>query len=289
MANVLVTGSSKGFGKLIVRTLLRDGHRVAAAMRGVSDKNKAVADELRAAGAFPAELDVTDEASVTKGVEAATSWAGGLDVVVNNAGVGVLGLQESFTVEDWRKVFDVNVFGVQRVNRAVLPQFRQKRAGLLVHVSSLLGRMVLPFYGPYNASKYAVEALADNYRVELSSFGIESVLVEPGGYGTTFMDALIKPADRSRDASYGTFAAAPEQSLAAFARHVTGPNAPDPQWVADAVAGLLKMPRGKRPFRTTVDRLGMGAAVDPYNQAAEELQKKVYAAFGMADALTLKT
>jgi NAD(P)-dependent dehydrogenase (short-subunit alcohol dehydrogenase family) len=254
-------------------------------MRGVDGKNKAAAAELTAAGARPLEMDVTDEASVSKAVAS----AGAVDVVVNNAGVGVLGLQESFTPEEWTRVFDVNVLGVQRVNRAALPGMRERRSGLLIHMSSLLGRMVIPFYGPYNASKHALEALADNYRVELSSFGIESVLVEPGGYGTTFMDGLIRPSDRSREAGYGPMAGAPEQSFAAFAKHLTGPHAPDPQWVADAVAGLIRAPRGQRPFRTTVDRLGMGAAVDPYNQAADALQKKVYAAFGMSEALTLKT
>ena len=285
MANILVTGSSKGFGYLIVKTLLKDGHRVVAAMRGMDGKNKGAAAELKAAGAAPVEMDVTDESSVTKAVAS----AGTLDVVVNNAGVGVSGLQECFTPDDWKKVFDVNVLGVQRVNRAVLPQMRQRRSGLLLQISSLLGRMVIPFFGPYNASKFAVEALADNYRVELSSFGIESVLVEPGGYGTTFMEGRIKPSDASRNSSYGAMAAAPEQAAADFTKLVTGPNAPNPQWVADAVAGLVKAPRGKRPFRTTVDRLGMGAAVDPYNQAAEEMQKKIYAAFGMSEALTLRT
>lgn len=285
MANILVTGSSKGFGFLIVKTLLKDGHRVVAGMRGVDGKNKGAAADLKAAGAVPVEMEVTDEASVARAV----AGAGALDVVVNNAGIGVLGLQENFTPEDWKRVFDVNVLGVQRVNRAVLPRMRERRSGLLVHISSLLGRMVIPFYGPYNASKHALEALADNYRIELSSFGIESVLVEPGGYGTTFMDGLIRPSDASRNGGYGPMAGAPEQSFAAFAKHLTGPHAPDPQWVADAVAGLVRAPRGKRPFRTTVDRLGMGAAVDPYNQAAEELQRKVYAAFGMSEVLTLKT
>jgi len=285
MANILVTGSSKGFGFLIVKTLLKDGHRVVAGMRGVDGKNKGAAADLKATGAIPVEMDVTDESSVVRAVAA----AGALDVVVNNAGVGVLGLQETFTPEDWNKVFDVNVLGVQRVNRAVLPQMRDRRAGLLIHISSLLGRLVIPFYGPYNASKHALEALADNYRVELSSFGIESVLVEPGGYGTTFMDGLLKPSDVSRNGSYGPMSDAPERSYAAYATRMKGPQAPNPQWVADAVGGLVKAPRGKRPFRTTVDRLGMGAAVDPYNHAADDLQKKVYAAFGMSETLLLKT
>jgi NAD(P)-dependent dehydrogenase (short-subunit alcohol dehydrogenase family) len=288
MANILVTGSSKGFGVLTVRSLLKDGHRVVAGMRGVGGKNAAVAAELKAAGAVPVELDVTDEAGVDAAVRQSIGAVGPLDVVVNNAGVGVLGLQEAFTADDWKKVFDVNVFGVQRVDRAVLPGMRERRSGLLIHVSSLLGRFVLPFYGPYEASKFALEALADAYRVELSAFGIESVLVEPGGYGTTFMDGLLRPSDGARKTGYGPLAEAPERSFAEYSKHVTGPNAPNPQWVADAIAGLVRMPRGQRPFRTTADRTGSGAAVDSYNQAAAELQRKIYEKYGRADLLTLK-
>ena len=288
MANVLVTGSSKGFGKLIVQTLIKEGHKVVASMRGVDSKNKAAADELKSIGAFPIEIDVTDDSSVQKGVTAAIEVLGGVDVVVNNAGVGVLGLQETFTPDDWKKLFDINVFGVQRVNRAILTHMREKRSGLLIHISSLLGRVVIPFYGPYNASKFALEAMADNYRIELSSFGIESVLVEPGGYGTTFVDNLIHPSDSARIASYGQMASAPEASLKAFERNFEGPNAPNPQWVADAVAQIIRTPRGERPFRTPVDRIGMGDAVKPYNLAAEEMQKAIYAAFGMSDVLKLK-
>jgi len=289
MARILVTGSSKGFGLLTVKSLLHDGHQVVAGMRGVEGKNSEPAAELKKAGAVPVELDVTIEAGVEAAVRKAIAAVGPLDVVVNNAGVGVLGLLEAFAADDWKKVFEVNVFGVQRVNRAVLPGMRERRSGLLIHVSSLLGRFVLPFYGPYCASKFALEALADGYRVELSSFGIESVLVEPGGYGTTFMDGLLRPSDTTRGAGYGPMAGAPEASFAEYAKHVTGPSAPNPQWVADAIAGLVKTPRGQRPFRTTVDRTGSGAAVDPFNRAAEELQKTIYGRFGRADLLTLRT
>jgi NAD(P)-dependent dehydrogenase (short-subunit alcohol dehydrogenase family) len=166
---------------------------------------------------------------------------------------------------------------------------RERRSGLLVHVSSLLGRFVLPFYGPYEATKFALEALADAYRVELSAFGIESVIVEPGGYGTTFMDALLRPSDAARAPGYGPLASAPEQSFANYSKHMTGPDAPDPQWVADAIVGLIRTPRGQRPFRTTVDRRGAGAAVDAYNRAADDLQKTIYNFSGMAGMLTLKT
>lgn len=142
---VLVTGTNSGFGKLIVKTLLSRGHAVAASMRSVRLRNAAASAELKAAGAKVVELDVTSDTSVDAGVADAIKQLGGIDIVVNNAGVGVLGLQECFTPEDWRKVFDINVFGVQRVNRAVLPVMRARRSGLLVHISSLLGRMVIPF------------------------------------------------------------------------------------------------------------------------------------------------
>jgi NAD(P)-dependent dehydrogenase (short-subunit alcohol dehydrogenase family) len=288
MAKVLVTGASSGFGQLITRTLLKDHHQVVASMRNLESKNSKAASELRSLGAKAVEIDVTHDGSVNKGMSQAIELLGGIDVVVNNAGVGVLGLQETFSAEDWKKLFDVNVFGVQRVNRAVLPHMREKRSGLLIHISSLLGRVVVPFYGPYNSSKFALEALADNYRVELSSFGIESVLVEPGGYGTTFVDNLLRPSDSDRVRSYGEMGHAPESFLKNFEKNFEGPNAPNPQWVADAVLNLIKTTRGFRPFRTTVDRLGMGAAVEPYNKAADELQKGMYAAFGMADVLQLK-
>ena len=136
---ILITGANGGFGKLIVKTLAGRGHTVVASMRGVSGKNKAAAEEFRKSSVSVVEIDVTDDLSVTSGVAAATQAAGGLDVLINNAGTGVLGLQEMFTPEDWRRLFDINVFGVQRLNRAVLPQMRANRSGLLLHISSLLG------------------------------------------------------------------------------------------------------------------------------------------------------
>jgi NADP-dependent 3-hydroxy acid dehydrogenase YdfG len=288
MANVIVTGASGGFGRLIVKTLIKDSHKVIASMRGVNGKNKSIADELRGNGASVIEMDVTDDHSVQNAIRETVNQVTDIDVVVNNAGVGVLGFQETFTPDDWKKLFDINVFGVQRVNRAVLPGMRKRRSGMLIHISSLLGRIVMPFYGPYNASKFALEAMADNYKIELSGFGIESVLVEPGGYGTTFMDNLMRPSDSAGIQAYGNLAGVPEMTFKYFEKLLVGPNAPDPQWVADAVSSIIKMPRGQRPFRTVVDRLGMGTAIEPYNQAADELQKGMFAAFGMADSLKLK-
>jgi NAD(P)-dependent dehydrogenase (short-subunit alcohol dehydrogenase family) len=285
---ILITGASSGFGELSALKLIDQGHTVVASMRGIEGKNKANAEKLKKAGAHIVEIDVTDDKSVNQGVEAAIREVGGLDVVINNAGVGVLGLQETFTAEDWKALFDINVFGVQRVNRAVLPHMREKQAGLIIYVTSLLGRMVMPFYGPYNATKWAMEALAENYRVELSGFGIQSCIVEPGGYSTSFMDKLIKPGDTSRDAGYGDFVHMPMQMFEGFEQALSSNPAQDPQDVAEAISNLIDTTPGERPFRTVVDKMGMGDPIDALNEQQEQVTAGVFSAFGMGEMLKLK-
>lgn len=285
---ILITGASGGFGALTVKALLAHGHSVVGTMRGVATKNKEIAAELSGLGAHVVEMDVTQGDSVNAGVAKSMELLGGLDVVINNAGVGVLGIQENFTVEDFQRLFDINVFGVQRVTRAALPHLRQQGSGLLVNVSSLLGRMALPFYGPYNASKWALEAMTENYRIELSGFGVDACLVEPGGYATGFMNNLMFPSDTSRDESYGQMAHAPKQLFESFEGALAQNPAQNPQDVADAIAHLIATPAGERPVRTVVDKMGMGAHVEPYNKQLDQIHEGVFGAFGMGDMLKLK-
>ncbi len=285
---ILITGAGGGFGKLTTLALLEKGHMIVGSMRGVEGKNKAVAEELRSAGAHIVEMDVTNEGSVARGVVDAIKTADGLDVVINNAGVGVLGLQETFTTEDWKKVFEVNVFGVQRVNRAVLPHMRKRKSGLLIFVSSLLGRMTIPFYGPYNASKWALEAMAENYRAELSQFGIESCVVEPGGFPTEFRFNLVKPSDATRDSEYGDFSKAPTEMFTNFDKALEENPAQDPLNVAIAISELIDTPAGQRRFRTVVDKMGMGDLINPYNDQLEQITSGVYGALGQEHMLKLK-
>ncbi|MEO1096806.1 MAG: SDR family oxidoreductase [Bacteroidota bacterium] len=285
---VLITGASGGFGALTVKTLLKEGHKVAATMRNSASKNKGIADELSGLGAEIIEMDVTSDDSANQGVSKATELMGGLDVVINNAGVGVLGIQENFTVDDFKKLFEVNVFGVQRVTRAALPQLRSQGSGLVIFVSSLLGRVTLPFYGPYNASKWALEALAENYRIELSGFGVDSVIVEPGGFPTSFFNSLIFPSDTSRDEGYGEMVNAPKQLFDSFEGALAGNPDQDPQLVADAVSKLVTTPAGQRPVRTVVDNMGMGTHIDPYNKQLDQIHEGIFGAFGMDDMLKLK-
>ena len=285
---ILITGASGGFGALTVKTLLKEGHSVVGTMRNTTTKNEAIAKELSDLGATIVEIDVTDDESVNVGIAKAIDALDGLDVVINNAGVGVLGIQEQFTIDDFKRLFDINVFGVQRVNRAALPHFRKQGSGLLVHVSSLLGRMTLPFYGPYNASKWALEALAENYRLELSAFGVDSVLVEPGGFPTGFFGNLIFPSDRSQDESYGDMVHAPKQLFDNFEGALASNPSQDPQLVADAIAKIIATPAGQRPMRTTVDNMGMGTHIAPYNDQLAQIHEGIFTAFGMEDMLKLK-
>lgn len=285
---VLITGSNGGFGTLTVESLLKAGYQVAASMRGVDGKNKEAADKLRSSGANVVEIDVTSDESVVSGVKNAIDQLGGLDVVINNAGVGVSGMQEHFTADDWHKVFDVNVYGVQRVNRAALPHLRKQGSGLIIYISSLLGRISLPFYGPYNASKWALEAMAENYRVELSGFGIENALVEPGGFETTFFGNLIQPSDSSRNAEYGDFMNMPQQMGEGFGEALAQNDAQDPQKVADAILDLIEAPKGEKAFRTPVDYMGMGDPIKPYNNQLEEVTKGIYSNFQIDGMLRVK-
>ena len=285
---ILITGASGGFGKLTVLTLLQKGHQVAASMRDINGKNKNVADELRKAGAKIIEIDVTDDTSVTNGVNSAISDLDGLDVLINNAGLGVLGMQEFFTPADFQKVFDINVFGVQRMNRAVVPYFREKKNGLIIYTSSLLGRIALPFYGAYQASKWALEALAENYRVELSGFGIENCIVEPGGYPTAFSDNLLRPSDNSRELGYGDFAKVPEAALHNFENVLKNNPQQNPQKVADAFAELIEKPKGDKPFRTAVDFIGMADHIQKYNEHLEQIMTGLYTNFGTQGMLSVR-
>lgn len=288
MSKILITGAAGGFGKLTVEALLKAGHSVAASMRDIDGRNSAAKEEFTRLGAQVVELDVTQETSVQKGVEETLKKLGAIDVLINNAGTGVLGFQESFTPEDWRKIFEINVFGVQTMNRAVLPHMKSRKQGLLVHISSLLGRYVVPFYGPYNASKWALEAMAENYRVELSQLGIESVVVEPGGYPTTFIGNLVRPSDAARNATYGEMSGMPEGFLQGYEQVLAANPAQDPKNVATAIADLIGKPRGERPFRTIVDKMGAGDPIGVYNEHLEKLTAGIYSAFGIDHLLKLK-
>ncbi len=287
--NILVTGAAAGFGALIARTLIERGHTVFATLRDPSGRNAAAADALRehARGKtgklHVLELDVLDEASAEAAVGKALETAGRLDAVVNNAGIGPgLGTYaEALGLDQFRRAFDVNVLGIHRLTRAALPAFRAAERGLFVNVSSIMGRVVLPYSALYTATKFAVEGLTESYRYELSPLGIDVVLIEPGGFPTGFFGNAEPPSDPERLKGYGALASTPETLYAGFRQAILeAENRPDPQAVADAVAGVVDTPAGKRPARVVVDPLMGGAAPEAVNKAAQEAQTGLFKVMG---------
>src|SRR5947199_377342 len=227
---VLITGSSTGFGRLFTETLARKGHTVFATMRDPGGRNAKNASEIRALAekdSLPIhvlELDVTDDASVGRAVDAAVAKAGRIDVAINNAGYYLSGLEEAVTTEQAQRLMDTNFLGPVRVNRAVLPHMRRQRGGVLIHVSSGAGRVILPSAGFYCASKFALEALAEAYSYELAAQGIESVIVEPGQYETPIFGNTVTGADVARTDTYGAVKEIPAKLSAAL--HSTWPSTP---------------------------------------------------------------
>lgn len=293
--NILITGAGAGFGALFAKTFLAEGHTVIATLRDPAGRNR---DRVRALEEYAAgkpgrlrvlELDVTDEASVAAAFRKAAELEGGLDVVVNNAGgghgLGAYG--EALSMDQFRRVFDLNVFGVQRVIRAALPGFRKRGGGLILNVSSIMGRIVLPYSAAYTASKFAVEGLSESYRYELSGAGVEVSILEPGGFPTEFFTSAEAPADQARLAEYGPLADAPARLYAGFGENIGGPEGPNPQLVADAALRIVESPKGQRPLRVVVDPLMGGKGPEAINKAAEGVQAEMYAAMGQGHLLKI--
>ena len=276
----VVTGASSGFGRLTVEALVADGWRVYGTMRDVATRNAPVATALRAAGATVVELDVTDDASVDAAAASVLDDAGAIDVLVNNAGTGFFGIQEAFTPAAVERQFATNVIGPLRVNRAFLPAMRDAKRGLVVYVSSVVGRFVVPYGGIYTASKWALEALAETSSYELAPFGIDVAIVQPGAYPTEIFGKVVGADDSARVAAYGSETAGYQAILnAGFESSMTGR---DPKDVADAIVRLANAPAGQRPLRTTVPN---DDAAEGINAAVAPIQRAVIEGFGFGALL----
>ena len=290
-STVLITGASTGFGRDASERLARRGHRVFATMRDVDGRNASHRDALEELAAREKlwlrviELDVRCDESVQRAVDTALREAGHLDVVVNNAGVLGIGVTEAYTPEQFQRLFDVNVFGVVRVNRAVLPSMRARRSGLLVHISSGAGRAVVPAAAAYCASKFALEAIADAMRFELVPFGIDSVLVEPGIYRTPIFDRIAPPADEVRLASYGPAAEFVDRVRGTFLGAINAPGAPGSEEVAETLVRLVEMDAADRPFRTIVSP-PIEQLLGEYNAAAEAIRPIVAQIFNVPELVS---
>lgn len=285
---ILITGASTGFGRAAAETLARRGYTVFATMRETAGRNANNREALESLAKREGlaletlELDVTDDSSVDKAIQQALDRAGHLDVVINNAGFGNIGVTEAYTVEQIKQILDTNVLGAVRVNRAVLPGMRSQRSGLLIHVSSAAGRVVVPFLGPYCASKFALEAIADAYRFELSPFDVDSVLVEPGIHRTPIFDKMLNPADAARVDGYGLAGEYAKRVSDVFQAGISAPDALESEEVVECFIRLIETPYGERPFRT-VPTPAIQPLLEAYNAAAAELRPVVAQIFNVPE------
>lgn len=246
MKTVLITGCSSGIGAATASRLAARGWQVWASAR----RPETLA-ELEAAGCRALALDVTDEASMRAAVDTVLDSAGRIDALVNNAGYSQSGALESLDVADVRRQFETNVFGLLRLTQLVLPSMREQRSGRIVNIGSMGGKLTFPGGGAYHASKYAVEALSDALRFEVSGFGIKVVLIEPGLITTNFEAAVAA----GMPTGAGPYAAFNQQVQATTTEAYDGPMARfggPPEAVAKVIEKALTKASPKPRYTVTI-------------------------------------
>ena len=253
--SILVTGSSSGFGRLGVEYYARQGAKVFATMRNVP---RPEADELRDLASSEGldisviEIDVTSDEQVEAGVsEALAANEGKLDVLVNNAGISVGGPIEVQDMAATDLIFQTNVYGCHRMARAALPSMRTNGGGQIFNVSSQLGRLIIPGFGMYSATKFALEAMSEQMAYELVPHGVDVTIIQPGGYPTKiWSNNNNNSAPLKARTSEDLLAAYP--ALTAGMGERTGGGSTDPMDIPRAIAEIIAMPKGTRPLRKAV-------------------------------------
>lgn len=291
---VLVTGAGSGIGRAVAEVLARTGHCVYASMRSIMDHGGGRATELRQFAEREGvelrvvEMDVLSEASCRAAVDQVLAEQGRVDVVVNNAGMLMLGMTEAFAPEQLAHILDTNAISWLRVNRAVLPAMRRQGFGVLVYISSTIAHIFEPFMGPYVASKAAGEALAEVMGFEVSRFGVESVIVVPGAFtsGTDHFAHAHAPAHGAVVAQYGDLPKVVE-SLGQRLEAIDAANggALDVSAVGEAVRRVLDLPHGERPARIVVD--GQHKGVEELIALRHAKQAAFFKQLGVDDLMTI--
>jgi NAD(P)-dependent dehydrogenase (short-subunit alcohol dehydrogenase family) len=282
MTTALVTGCSSGFGELTARTLAMAGHRVYATMRGVQTRNAEAAQRLTdwanatRVDLAVVEMDVTDDKSVEAAIADALS-RGPLDVVVNNAGASAAGPLEAFSIRQMTALLDLNVLGPMRVNKAVLPSMRARRSGMIIWITSTLGRVLPGRGGLYPATKWAAEGFAESLHHQVAPFGVDVVILEPGSFPTPATSKSTPAEDQSIVAEYAEVTPPMNRTSPApdYRR-------PDPQEIADAVLRLVQIPAGQRPLREVVGPV-FTEGVAEYNQTYERVRANLEASLRRPD------
>ncbi|MEM9569942.1 MAG: SDR family oxidoreductase [Pseudomonadota bacterium] len=271
--SILVTGSSSGFGRLGVEYYAGQGAKVFATMRNVPRPEAEELRDLASANGLDIsviEIDVTSDEQVDAGVaEALAANDGKLDVLINNAGISVGGPIEVQDMAATELIFETNVYGCHRMARAALPSMRANGGGQIFNVSSQLGRLIIPGFGMYSATKFAVEAMSEQMAYELVPHGVDVTIIQPGGYPTMIWSNNNKNSGPLKErTSEDLLQAYPALTAGMGAR--TGGGSTDPMDVPRAIAEIIAMPKGTRPLRKAVHPVARPQ--EPLNDAAAEAQ-----------------
>lgn len=246
-----ITGCSTGFGRAIARHVLSLGYRVVVTARNAAQVANIVTGYEAQALVLP--LDVTDPQQIASAVQAAQAKFGHIDVLVNNAGIGYFGSLEESDFEEARKMFEINVWGLAQMTRAVLPGMRARRQGTIVNLSSIGGIAAFPSLSFYNATKFAVEALSESLSLELAPLGMKVLIVEPGPFRTDWAGRSANQAPQTIADYHATAAARTAQSRAS-----SGNQAGDPVRAAAAIVQAVEA--AEPPLRLLLGQIALNFA-----------------------------
>jgi len=261
MKTWFITGASRGFGLRVAKLALQRGDNVVATARRAAAVTKALGENLRL---LAVPLDVTDEPQAQKAVEAAVARFGRIDVLLNNAGFGLLGAVEEASAQDIERLYRTNVFGLLAVTRAVLPQMRAQKSGRILNISSVGGYRGAAGFGVYCSTKFAVEGLSEALHTELASLGIKVTVVEPGYFRTDFLDATSLSVSVNRISDYNNTSGHVRQVAVDLNHEQPG----DPEKLAqvlvkfvDAPNPPVRLPLGSDTVRTIEAKHAADAAI----------------------------
>lgn len=279
---IFITGTSTGFGKLTTITLANAGHTVIAGMRNVDGKNAAAAEELsNLPNVEVVEIDVTNDESVKSAFEKVFAKYSHIDVLINNAAVSGFGLLEGYSIDQIKKMFEVNFYGVLRTYDAVLPSMRQAKNGLIINITTGASGHTLPFMIPYMASKFVVESITEGMQDELADYGIENVSIQPGVYPTEMTNGTKAGLNADKEEIITQYGDAATEKFNALGTSLFGKMAEfdmNPQTIADGILQLVEMKKGTHPLRFPLDAIAQGTDKE-FIKARADIKAKWLAAY----------
>ena len=272
--SILITGCSSGFGRLGAEHYARLGAKVFATMRNLPRPEAAELKALAKADDLDItvlEIDITKDGQVKAGVAAAIKAAGGkLDVLINNAGMSIAGPIEAQDMAATQLIFDTNVYGAQRMIKAALPSMRANGSGYIFNVTSQLGRIIIPGFGQYSPTKFALEALSEQLAYEVASHGIDVTIIQPGGYPTKIWSNQNAPSGALKARLPQDILSAYPQLTAGMGEREAGGGESDPMDIPRAIAGAIAMPKGSRPLRIALHPVARPQ--EPINEVSAKMQ-----------------